>query len=161
MNTKTHSGAPRPFDAAAREREWQAQEQALREERLGLAPGDDARVSRYRVLARALREPLQGTLQADFASRISLQVEARSPVNRRSDVEPFTDAFERNLLRVLIAFFGLAIGIATALYGGESFEPVADAVLRAGATLKNPWLLAFTACLVLSGGLQRVQRHQR
>ena len=56
-----------PFDDA-HEREWQAQEHALQAERLGLDPaGDNARVRRYRLLARALRQPLPETLPGDFA----------------------------------------------------------------------------------------------
>ena len=71
-----------PFDDAAREREWQAQEHALRAERLGLDPAaGDARVRRYRLLARALREPMPDALPADFAQRMAAQV-AAAPAQR-------------------------------------------------------------------------------
>src|SRR6185503_17201786 len=63
-----------PFDDPAREREWLAQERALDAERRGLAPaGDNARVRRYRLLARALREPMPVALPADFARRMAAQ----------------------------------------------------------------------------------------
>ncbi len=50
------------------------QDAAERAERLGLAPGADAAVDRYRMVLRALRQPLAVQLPADFAARMSARI---------------------------------------------------------------------------------------
>jgi hypothetical protein len=77
-----------PFDDAAREREWLAQENAMRRERLHLDPhGDDARTKRYRMLARVLRQPLDENLPPDFARQLAAQVGAARPTSRGAGFE--------------------------------------------------------------------------
>ena len=58
-----------PIDIHIDEREWQAQERALQEERLHLT--GDPRLAAYRRIARALRQPLPDALPADFARRLA------------------------------------------------------------------------------------------
>jgi hypothetical protein len=156
-----------PTDDNAREREWQAQERALRAERLRTdAASDDARVLRYRVLAHALRQPSVEALPADFARDVARQIDATvADASQMPDdgtaVYPFDAPFERNLLRALVAAFGLSIGIVIALYAGSWMAPTRDAVLIIAGVLKNPWLLTLAGCIVLSAALQGLRRDTR
>ncbi|HEX7731823.1 MAG TPA: hypothetical protein VF415_04190, partial [Rhodanobacter sp.] len=95
-----------PFADPAREREWQAQERALQAERLGLDPaGDDARVRRYRLLARTLRQPMPEALPEDFAKQMAARV-AVAPARRHA-----ADArFESTLAGILAVVLLLAGG---------------------------------------------------
>lgn len=153
-----------PNDDDVREREWQIQERALHAERRSSDASDgDARLLRYRLLARALRQPPQETLPADFASDIARQistsaVSAGRPSTEHRLVYPFDAPFERNLLRVLMAAFGLSIGIVIGLFGSGRLQPAVDAILFFATMLKNPWLLTFVVCLALSGFLQHWRR---
>ncbi|HTD29510.1 MAG TPA: hypothetical protein VK660_09000 [Xanthomonadaceae bacterium] len=61
------------------------QAEAERAEREGLAPGLDPDVDRYRLIVRALRQPLEPQLPADFAVRVA-QVAMRRNSNRFEDV---------------------------------------------------------------------------
>jgi hypothetical protein len=131
-----------PFDDAAREREWLAQEQAMRRERLHLDPAqDDPRTRRYRLLARALREPLQDSLPADFAQQVATQVNAR-PIR-----QPLTGArLELILMFVLGIIFVLAAGAVTMIYG-SAWLPSISAALPAPDPSATRWLLAFAGCI--------------
>jgi len=143
-----------PFDDAAREREWLAQERAMHEERLGLdAVGDDARGRRYRMLARALREPLPDTVPVDFAQRVAAQVAAESARQRAPDIR-----FEFALMSVLAIALVLAAGVVAALYGREWLQSII-AILPANNPLAARWLLAFAGCIGLSWLLAQWQQH--
>ena len=132
-----------PFDDAAREREWLAQEAAARRERLGLDPaGDDARTRQYRRLARALREPLDATLPADFAQRVAALAPAHSA--HAADAR-----FERSLTIALGLALLLAASVVTALYG-SAWLPAMATILPALHPLADRWLLAFAACIGVS-----------
>jgi hypothetical protein len=147
MNTSHES------DPAAFEREWQLQERALQHERARLdASADDARVSRYRLLARSLRQPLQETLPTDFAYRIAAMASAREVL--ADDAE---QRFDRRLLQAAIGVFGLVIVGVIVWYGGDWLVPT-SATARVGALLGNRWLLMLTACLAVSVMTQRVAR---
>jgi hypothetical protein len=52
------------------DREARAQAEAERAERTNATAGGDPRVDRYRLIVRALRQPLQPQLPADFAARV-------------------------------------------------------------------------------------------
>ena len=141
-----------PFDDAAREREWLAQETAARRERLGLDPADDdARMRQYRRLARALREPLDATLPADFAQRVAAMVPAR-PL-RVAD-----SRFERGLTIALGLALLLAAGVVAALHGSTWLSAIAS-ILPALHPLADRWLLAFVACIGVSSLLGAWQQH--
>lgn len=141
------------FDHPRVQREWQAQERAVREERLGLplARGDDAdgaRVAGYRLLARALRHPPLERPPADFAAQVARHVQA-GPA--------FEERVERWLLRALLAVLALAaVGVA-ALYGAAWWPALAafPQALPAGA---GAWASALLACLALSWLLQGLLR---
>ena len=55
-------------------RDARLQAEAERAERNGLAPGANAGVDRYRLVMRALRQPLAVQLPADFAARMSARI---------------------------------------------------------------------------------------
>ncbi|SFR91858.1 hypothetical protein SAMN05216570_0614 [Dyella sp. OK004] len=147
MNTHT----PPPGNDAA-EREWQAQERAVERERAGLDPaGDDARVLRYRVLARALKQPPEQALPADFAQRIARQVEL-STANKAS-ADP---GFERYLQRILVAVLMVGSIVVAASHAREWLPSFTAAMPM--AVLTNPWLLAFACCVGLSQGIAHWQQ---
>jgi hypothetical protein len=58
----------RDFDTEREQREWEAQERGLQEERAGARSGRDADVAQYRLIARALRTPRLAPLPSDFAA---------------------------------------------------------------------------------------------
>jgi len=124
------------------EREWQAQERALRDERMHAdSASDDPRVLRYRVLARALRAPLPDALPADFARRVAAQAGApRVRIAR----------FERVLAYAVLPAFGLAAVAMIAMYGGD-WVPTLAATHGSGSL----WLMSAAACVGLSAALQR------
>lgn len=134
-----------PFDDAAHEREWLAQERAMRRERLQLDPaGDDARSRRYRLLSRTLREPLPDALPADFARQVAARVAAAPSRQVTSG-----GRLESALLLALGGALILAAGIVTAIYGHAWLQPFGE-LLPAfpGSTLG--WLLALGGCLAAS-----------
>lgn len=148
MNTEAHP----KNKAEAIEREWQAQERALERERRGLAAADDeARVRRYRVLARALREPPPETLPADFARRVAAQAEAIAAAK-----DEVTPRFERRLMQALVAAFGLSVGAVIALYGTDWLPQTAE-ITAAMHKLTDRWLLALLGCVGLSVLARRVE----
>lgn len=109
------------------------------EERRGLpSAGEQARLLRYRQLARALRQPLEPGLPADFALRVAQRAEAEAAAADARDRR-----FERGLAAVLVALFGLAIGTTIAIIGTDWLQTLAP-VAR---LLANPWLFALLACI--------------
>lgn len=142
-------------DDDAHEHEWQMQEKALIEERLGYdAANDDARV---------LRQPLPDSPPADFARSVVQQIEVDIATADQTSAaheitDPFDAPFERYMLGALVALFGLGLGVVIALYAGMCVKPAVDAAAPLVATLKNPALLTFAACFALSSALQRWRR---
>ena len=122
------------------EREWQAQERALDDERNGAVPGEDPLQARYRLIARALRQPLPHALPDDFATRVAararLQAAHASPDLR----------IEQRLVRALVAVLALSAAVAVAWYGQQWLRAIA--VLLPGAAMN--WTLALMACVGLS-----------
>jgi hypothetical protein len=141
---------PVPSFDDAHEREWQAQEHALKAERLGLDPaGDDARVRRYRVLARTLRQPLPETLPADFAQRVAARV---------ATLPAMSASAESILLILLAGIFVVAAGVVLAR-DEQTWLPAIRATLPAADPQGLRWPLAFVGCLGLSWLLSQWQRH--
>ena len=137
MSTET----PFPNDDA--EREWQAQERALRHERLGLDPAeDDASVRGYRAISRALAEPPEFALPADFARRV-----ARLAEKPTSADAPGT-RFERVLTWVLGVGMGITALAALTVYGGTALPSVENAMPV--GLLTNQWLWALAICALVS-----------
>lgn len=135
------------------ESEWALQERAVDEERRGLpSAGEQARLLRYRQLSRALRQPLEAALPADFARRVAQRVEAEAAAAEARDRR-----FERGLVGVLVALFGLAIGTMIAIIGTGWLQALAPVV----RLLANPWLFALLACVGLSSLVERWRGHLR
>lgn len=152
MNDDRNPGVP-PFDDAAREREWLAQERAWRHERLGLDPADDdARVRRYRLLARTLRQPPDDTLPADFAR----QVAARAVTRRRSSAGAQPESV---LVLVLVAIMLVAAVVVAVQHGGR-WLPSFSAMLPAPGSSTRSWLFALAACVAASCLLAPRQQHR-
>lgn len=139
------------------EREWQAQERAMQCERAGVELTDgDAASAAYLSIARALRQPMDADLPADFAVRV-----ARLAAARAHDAAP-DSRFERGLLLVLGIAMGVAGLVAVAIYGPDWLGPLADALAAPIGRLGKAnlaWPLALASCLALSwfsGHLQRL-----
>ncbi|MEP6880679.1 MAG: hypothetical protein ABI866_01735, partial [Dokdonella sp.] len=95
------------------EREWMAQEAATSFERAGRNASDlDPLTASYVSVARAMREPIEMRLPADFARRVSALAAAR-PVT--VEIE---SGLERRLLLALGLVLGLAAMIVAIVYGG-------------------------------------------
>jgi hypothetical protein len=137
------------FDDANDEREWQLQERAMRRERLHLdASGDDARTRRYRLLARALREPLPESLPADFARNVAARAKAA----------PASFRVESLMMTLLTLALGIASIAVIAIYGRE-WLPSFSAIVPAPRGQAGDWLLAFAGCVGASWLLGQWQRH--
>jgi hypothetical protein len=133
-----------PFDDAAREREWLAQENAMRRERLQLDPHhDDARTQRYRLLAHALRRPTQEDLDglpADFAQQLANQL---GPVRK-----PFRAPVEAVLMIALCA----ALLVSAAIFAMPYLSAAWQRLLVSAQTAPTSWsmLLGLIACVALT-----------
>lgn len=148
MNT-----ASRRPDPAVIEREWQLQERALHEERLGLpGRGENARLSRYRQLSRALRQPLDEALPENFADQVMRRIETAAAEASERDRR-----FERGLVAALVAVFGLAIGAMIAIIGLDWLQPLASIA----KPLASQWLLALLACVAVSQAFGGWRGHTR
>ncbi len=142
MNPTTNDELP-IFADPAHEREWLAQEHAMRVERLHLDPGaDDARTQRYRLLARVLRESQPDGLPTDFAQQLANQI-AAAPAN------VVDTRFERVLTASLGITLLLAAVVVSTLYGGSWLSAISTAVPMPPPGASR-WLLAFGACVGLS-----------
>ena len=134
------------------EREWLAQEHALRDERNGAAAGDDPLLASYRTVAHALRAPIADGLPADFARTIAIRcVEAGATT--RVDLR-----LEQRLQRTLVGVFVLAGFVAFAVYGGDWLQAtrVAMPIFGNGAAIN--WATALTACVALSWAMETIRR---
>ncbi len=110
MNTPDdRNPSGKPADALRLEREWQAQEHAMEQERRGV-PLDpaDPRIGEYRLIARALRTPAMEPVPYDLAAQIVRRVEAAQTLGER---------VEGWLLRILIAVLAVVAVGAVAIYG--------------------------------------------
>lgn len=125
-----------------REREWLAQESAMRRERLQLDPsGDDSRSQRYRLLARALHRAPADALPADFAQQMSARVAtAARPRRPAMTLE--------SLLVSILGWLLVAAAVIVTINDGKTWWPSFAAVLHAASA--TPWLLPLVACLALS-----------
>lgn len=126
-------------------REWQAQERALQEERLHLT--GDPRLAAYRQVARVLRQPLPDALPADFARRLAAQV-GQVPLDMR---------FEQRLVRGLALALGLSGAIVAAMYGQAWLSAILAALPASVSGVAAHWLLALVACVGVSWGFDQVR----
>lgn len=113
------------IDSGNADRDARLQAEAERAERMGLPPGGSAAVDRYRLVMRALRQPLAVQLPADFAARMAARIVMP---DERGSLDDW-------LVSVLL----LAVGVAGLVY----LQPVMAQVLASVhfAMPKVPWPL--------------------
>jgi hypothetical protein len=130
------------FESEREQREWDAQEAALRAERSGSTAAADADVAQYRLIARALRTPQLDAIPRDFAA----QTAARALREQRIANE----TVEVWLGRGLVALLLIAGAVAIRVYGDESLLGFSFSVPD-GATLGIQsvvgWSFAVAACV--------------
>jgi hypothetical protein len=150
-------------------REWQVQERARKEERHGAEPSDDVNsasdsrtkdglayggtakdgLAKYRLIARALRQPPIGSLSESFAAETAAQIEAMNSA--------ISDSVEIWLQRALLTLL-LVTGTATAvIFGGEWLTALVSRVFalgHSGPGKAGDWIVAVAVCLTLSLGVE-------
>ena len=131
------------------ELEWQAQERARLAARAGAPATDDPLADRYRVMAEVLRGPLPDALPFDFAA----QVARHATIGAQADAR-----FESNLMRTVLAVFGLSAAVVVAMYGHAWVAPILDALKLDSAVAVN-WALALGACVGASWLTDQIRKH--
>ena len=138
------------------QREWERQEEALREERLGEEAGQSTtRNQRYRAIARALRLPLDLELDAGFARQVARRA-------RSADFSHLTrpGALENALLYGAIALLGISLVWITWKLAKEDWFSAPFAYI---AVLFNSWVGVAALCMLswwaISRVLKPVARH--
>ncbi len=125
--------------------EWQAQERAVREERERNNVIADSRIAQYRLVARALRQPMPDLLPADFAKNLAARV-AHVPLDTR---------LERWLMCLLTGAMIVSGIVAMLIHGAGWWQAVASSVPDTSATTIN-WICAVGACMGGSWLLERM-----
>ena len=144
--------APQHPMTDAEEREWLAQERALRDERDRAAASDDPLLASYRDVVRALRTPLPHALPANFASRMAAQC-TRPLAAARVDTR-----LEEQVQRVLFGALAATAVAALAVYGKQWLQATADALPVLGSGAAMNWTAALMACLALSWSMESMRR---
>jgi hypothetical protein len=126
------------------DREWEAQERALQEERTrataaeaGKAGSDGTLVRTYRVLARLLGQPIENGLPPDFAADVARIAREQQRAAARASVES-------TVARALGAAFVAAV-VVFSLMNGEQWLALVDFDSTA-----VQWLLAAAGCVGLT-----------
>jgi len=128
-------------------REWEAQERAVRAERLGARVGQDSAVAQYRLIDRALRSPPLTPLPRNFAAEVAARVELKARAgNERLEVW---------LGRGLVALLVLAGTAAVLVFFGDALRDLAENVTVPEATAFRVqtlagWAAAIAACVGVS-----------
>ena len=112
----------------------------------GTTTSNDPLVARYRVIARALRQPLPDALPADFARTLAAQVQD-APLDTR---------VEQGLMRALVALLALSGTVVAALYG-QDWWPAIVALLPLSSGVAVNWALALGACVGASWLVEQVR----
>ena len=134
------------------QREWLAQEQAVARARNNrLDADDDALSSSYVAIARALRQPIEVQLPADFAARVAGLAMQRRPV---VEIE---SALEKRLLLILGVAFGIAALAVGLIYGGNWFVPALGHLDQLGQPSLS-LVVGLLGCLGISALAQQLHR---
>lgn len=137
------------------EQEWFLQERALEDQRFDRDPAAaSARLLRYRVLSKRLRELPEAQLPVDFARVDASRIEAMAGQRKRAGLR-----FERRLVAVSAAVCGSLAAVAMAAYGRDGWASLIASSASMSA-LSNPWLLALLGCMGASRVLERTRRHK-
>lgn len=126
--------------------EWNAQERALRAERLGEPDAGDADLRGYRSVARVLARPQPVALPPDFARQV-----ARRAV--REHTHAADTRIEGGLATALLSVLGIALLVLAMLQGPQWWQALT--ALVPDATLSNRWLLSLLACAAVTWALGR------
>lgn len=136
------------------ESEWQAQERAWRDDRDGVARGDDPLQASYRTVVRALRTPPPGRLPSNFAVQVAARA-AGMATHRPLDLR-----FEQRLMRALVGVFALSAAVAAALYGQQALAGLAALVPALSADGSRDWITLVAGCMGLSWSLHLLRRRR-
>ena len=147
MSTRTD------LDKEREQREWEAQEIALRAERGGESAGGDTRVAQYRLIARALRNQRFDPWPSDFAARTAAHValEARMP----------SEGVEVWLERALVTLLVLAGAVAVLVYNGETLRELSFTLpepTALGLRTVMSWGAAVAACVGVSWAFELLRK---
>ena len=121
-----------PQDLQQQEKLQDAAERAEREH----LPAGDPQVDAYRLVWRALKQPLPVSLPADFAQQVLRKLQAREEA---AGLEQWLT----NILLVMMA-------VAAAIFGLPPLAATLARVLRATAAQPMPWSLMFVAALAMA-----------
>jgi hypothetical protein len=145
---------PSEFDHPLLAHEWRLQERAREDERSGRPATDaGARLLRYRLIARALYQPLDAALPDAMAGFIIADIEQEAQRRRRS-----IQRFRFWSLASPVLVFAACILMLTAVYGAQWL--VMPELGAQAESLMNPWLLVLLGCGALSGLLPTSSRHR-
>lgn len=140
---------PKEFTDESFEREWTAQERALRLERAGAAPSADAHVEQYRLIARVLRHSPMAELPGDFAQQIAARVETA----RALDDQRFEIALQRVLLALLITAGAVCVVLLGDLWR-SAFLNLSRFIAGFAFDWQVDWLFAVVFCLAATWAIE-------
>lgn len=137
------------------EREWQAQEKAMRCERAGIElPASDTLGAAYLPIAQALSRPLQSGLPDNFAARVAAMAGAGP---RPAEVE---SQLEQWLLLALAIVFGTCALAAVVVYGNGNWLGNAFSMLARAGAPTLAWPMALAGCLLVSWFSEALRKHR-
>jgi len=144
----------RDFDERE-QREWDAQESALRAERSGQRTDRDPTVAQYRLIARALRTPPLDALPSDFALRTAIRAER--------EVRVADERIEQWIGRGLAVVLLLVGALVLYGYGREVSFPALSVALpertSLGVQTIASWSFVVAACIGLSSAFAFARKH--
>jgi len=143
------------FDERRAQREWEAQESALRAERHGAPAGRDTAVAQYRLIARALRNPPLDPLPSDLVARVAAGIALESRIA--------SERVEVWLERGLVVLLLLAGAAAVAVYNGESLRELTSSLPEPavlGTQVLTSWGFAIAACVGISWAFEGSRKRQ-
>ena len=141
---------PHGQDHSSDEREWQAQERAMRDERRDAAPASkNTSEATYRLIAQALSQPPTALLPIDFAEQVA-RLATKPTRAARTNRYP-----ERYLLYALGAVLVLSCASTLLMYG--------DSLRRLVESRVGGWLFVLLICAIstqsIEGLYQRFHRN--